>query len=145
MGNQDSGMPDLSRGYWGLTVVDHDHEEIHLTKKYYAFGQLSRYIRPGYRIFATTEKGMLAAYSDEEKKLVIVAVNVEETEVEAGFSLGGFQYDGGMAQVIRTSQSENWATLSPIPVQQDMLRTTLAPYSITTFIIDHVTIPGEGK
>jgi O-glycosyl hydrolase len=145
MGNQDSGMPDLSRGYWGLTVVDHDHEEIHLTKKYYAFGQLSRYIRPGYRIFATTEKGMLAAYSDEEKKLVIVAVNVEETEVEAGFSLGGFQYDGGMAQVIRTSQSENWAALSPIPVQQDMLRTTLAPYSITTFIIDHVTIPGEGK
>jgi O-glycosyl hydrolase len=145
MGNQDSGMPDLSRGYWGLTVVDHDHEEIHLTKKYYAFGQLSRYIRPGYRIFATTEKGMLAAYSDEEKKLVIVAVNVEETEVEAGFSLGGFQYDGGMAQAIRTSQSENWAALSPIPVQQDMLRTTLAPYSITTFIIDHVTIPGEGK
>jgi O-glycosyl hydrolase len=88
---------------------------------------------------------MLAAYSDEEKKLVIVAVNVEETEVEAGFSLGGFQYDGGMAQAIRTSQSENWAALSPIPVQQDMLRTTLAPYSITTFIIDHVTIPGEGK
>ena len=145
MGNQDSGMPDLSRGYWGLTVVDHDNEEIHLTKKYYAFGQLSRYIRPGYRIFATTEKGMLAAYSDEEKKLVIVAVNVEETEVEAGFSLGGFQCDGGMAQVIRTSQSENWAALPLIPVQQDMLRTTLAPYSITTFIIDHVTIPGEGK
>ena len=140
MGNQDSGMPDLSRGYWGLTVVDHDKEEIRLTKKYYAFGQLSRYIRPGYRILGTTEKGVLAAYSEEEKKLVIVAVNAEEADLEVGFSLAGFRYSGGSAQVIRTSQEENWAQLSEIAVQRDMLRTTLAPYSITTFVIEDVTI-----
>ena len=140
MGNQDSGAPDLSRGYWGLTVVDHDNEEIILTKKYYAFGQLSRYIRPGYRILTTTDKGILAAYSDEEKKLVIVAVNTEETDVEVGFSLAGFNFTGGTAQVIRTSQDENWAELPDIAVQADMLRTTLIPYSITTFVIDNVTI-----
>ena len=140
MGNQDSGMPDLSRGYWGLTVVDHDKEEIHLTKKYYAFGQLSRYIRPGYQILTTTQKGVLAAYSQEQKKLVIVAVNTEETDFEVGFSLEGFCYDGGMAEVIRTSQDENWAVLAGIPVQKDMLRTTLAPYSVTTFIIENVTL-----
>ena len=141
MGNQDSGMPDLSRGYWGLTVVDHDQQEIYLTKKYYAFGQLSRYIRPGYRILTTTNQGILAAYSEEEQKLVIVAVNVEETDVEAGFPLAGFLFGGGTAQVIRTSQEENWAELPPIPAQQDMLRATLAPYSITTFIIDNITLP----
>ena len=140
MGNQDFGMPDLSRGYWGLTVVDHDNQEIHLTKKYYAFGQLSRYIRPGYRILAAMGHGMLAAYSEEENKLVIVAVNAEETEREVGFSLAGFRYGGGTAEVIRTSQNENWAMLPEIPVQVDMLRATLAPYSVTTFIIDNVTI-----
>ena len=140
MGNQDFGMPDLSRGYWGLTVVDHDHEEIHLTKKYYAFGQLSRYIRPGYRILNLGGKGMLAAYTEEEHKLVIVAVNVEERDVEVGFSLESFRYDGGTARVIRTSQSENWAELPAIPVQADMLRATLAPYSVTTFVIDGVTL-----
>ena len=140
MGNQDFGMPDLSGGYWGLTVVDHDNEEILLTKKYYAFGQLSRYIRPGYRILTTTETGVLAAYSDEEKKLVIVAVNTEETDVEVGFSLTGFCYDGGTAEVIRTSADENWATLPEIPAQTDMLRTTLAPYSVTTFVMDNVSV-----
>ena len=140
MGNQDFGMPDLSRGYWGLTVVDHDNEEILLTKKYYAFGQLSRYIRPGYRILTTDAKGVLAAYSEEEKKLVIVAVNVEETDVEVGFSLEGFRYGGGTAEVIRTSQDENWAVLPGIPVQKDMLRTTLAPYSVTTFVVENVTL-----
>ena len=140
MGNQDFGMPDLSRGYWGLTVVDHDNEEIHLTKKYYAFGQFSRYIRPGYRILTTTERGVLAAYSDEEKRLVIVVVNTEETDFEVGFSLEGFCYDGGTAKVIRTSANENWAELPGIPVQKDMLRTTLPPYSITTFVVDNVTL-----
>lgn len=140
MGNQDSGAPDLSRGYWGLTVVDHDKEEIILTKKYYAFGQLSRYIRPGYRILTTTQKGVLAAYSDEEQKLVIVAVNDEETDVQVGFSLAGFRFDGGTAQVIRTSQNENWAELPRIPVQKDLLRATLAPYSITTFVVENVIL-----
>ena len=140
MGNQDFGMPDLSRGYWGLTVVDHDQEEILLTKKYYAFGQLSRYIRPGYRILTTEAGGVLAAYSEEEKKLVVVAVNAEETELAVGVSLEGFCYDGGTAEVIRTSQDENWAALPEIPVQQDMLRATLTPYSITTFVINDVTL-----
>ena len=140
MGNQDFGMPDLSRGYWGLTVVDHDNEEIRLTKKYYAFGQLSRYIRPGYRILTTVDQGVLAAYSEEEQKLVIVVVNVEETDALVGFSLAGFHYDGGTAEVIRTSQSENWAELPAIAVQKDLLRAELAPYSITTFVIDNVTI-----
>ncbi len=141
MGNQDFGMPDLSRGYWGLTVVDHDRQEIHLTKKYYAFGQFSRYIRPGYRILTTGGNGVLAAYSDEEQKLVVVAINTEETEREVGFSLAGFRYGGGSAEVIRTSGEENWAVLPGIPVQQDMLRAALAPYSITTFVVDNVVLP----
>ena len=83
---------------------------------------------------------MLAAYSDEEKKLVIVAVNVEETDVEIGFCLEAFRYAGGTAEVIRTSQTENWAELPEIPVQKDMLRTTLAPYSVTTFVVNNITI-----
>ncbi len=141
MGNQDSGAPDLSRGYWGLTIVDHDNEEILLTKKYYAFGQLSRYIRPGYRILNPGKMGVLAAYSDEEQKLVIVVVNTEEKDVEMGFSLEDFRYAGGMAEVIRTSQEENWAVLPEIPVQADMLRTTVAPYSVTTFVVNDVTLP----
>ena len=140
MGNKDFGMPNLSSGYWGLTVVDHDHQQIILTKKYYAFGQLSRYIRPGYRILTTTQKGVLAAYSQEEQKLVIVVVNDEETQVEAGFPLDGFRYVGGTAAVIRTSQTENWAQLPEISVQADMLRTVLAPYSVTTFVIDNIDL-----
>ena len=47
-GKKDSGMPDITKGFWGLAVADHDNQSIILTKKYYVFGQFSRYIRPGY-------------------------------------------------------------------------------------------------
>ena len=49
-GKQDKGMVNLNGGYWGVAVADHDKNEIILTQKYYAFGQFSRYIRPGYTI-----------------------------------------------------------------------------------------------
>ena len=83
---------------------------------------------------------MLAAYSDEEQKLVVVVINEEAAEVEAGFSLDGFLYDGGVAEVIRTSLNENWAQLPQIAVQSDMLRAVLAPNSITTFVVSNVLL-----
>ena len=47
MGNVDSGFPSTDNGYWGVAFADHDEKEIYLSKKYYGFGQFSRYIRPG--------------------------------------------------------------------------------------------------
>ena len=143
-GNQDTGMPDTTQGYWGLAVADHDNEKIILTKKYYAYGQFSRYIRPGYTIFADSNDDVLVTYSPDEKKLVIVAVNNAETETELKISLEAFEYDGGMAKVIRTSGEleggENWAELPDAEVAKDVFRVGLKGYSITTFIIDGVTI-----
>lgn len=143
-GNQDTGMPDTTQGYWGLAVADHDNEKIILTKKYYAYGQFSRYIRPGYTIFADNNDDVLVSYSPDEKKLVIVAVNNAGTETELKVSLEGFDYAGGTARVIRTSGEleggENWAELPDIEVDKDVFGVNLKGYSITTFIIDDVTL-----
>ena len=143
-GNQDTGMPDTTQGYWGLAVADHDSEQIILTKKYYAYGQFSRYIRPGYTIFADNNDDVLVTYSPDEKKLVIVAVNNAEAETELKISLEAFDYAGGTAKVIRTSGEleggENWAEIPDVEVAKDVFRTGLKGYSITTFIIDGVEI-----
>ena len=45
-------MVNVNRGFWGVAVGDHDKNEIILTQKYYAFGQFSKYIRPGYTIIS---------------------------------------------------------------------------------------------
>ena len=140
-GKQDSGMPDLSCGYWGFAVCDHDKQEIILTKKYYAFGQFTKFIRPGSTIIASSKK-TLAAYDATKKQLVVVAVNDEAEEVPLMLDFTAFKKTGGSAEVVRTSGSlregENWASLPAASITKGKMNVILAPYSVTTYVIDGV-------
>ncbi|MBR7085299.1 MAG: discoidin domain-containing protein [Oscillospiraceae bacterium] len=135
-GNKDKGMVNTQGGYWGVAVADHDNNNIILTKKYYAFGQYTRYIRPG-MIMLNSSGSTVTAYDPQKKQLVIVAYNDWSAPREMNFDLSGFSGVGETAQVIRTSNSESWKTLSDIPVSGDMLSVSLAPQSVTTFIINN--------
>ncbi|NLT09557.1 MAG: alpha-L-arabinofuranosidase, partial [Ruminococcus sp.] len=73
-GKKDKGMVNTSGGFWGLAVADHDKNDIILTKKYYAMGQYSRYIRPGMTMLKVSDNSM-AAYDEKNGQLVIVAYN----------------------------------------------------------------------
>lgn len=137
-GNQDSGMPDISKGFWGLAVADHDNNKIILTKKYYAFGQYSRYIRPGMTMLKSSGS-TLAAYDKENKQLVVVALNTSGGNKDVEFDLSGFGSIGSKAQVIRTSLTENWKNVGDLTTTGSGLQAALAPNSVTTFIIDDVT------
>lgn len=139
MGNQDSGMPDLNQGYWGLAVADHDHQEILLTQKYYAMGQFSRYIRPGDTIIHCGED-VLAAYNQESGRIVVVAVNDAAEERHIPIRFEDFERVPAAAQVIRTSgdhvQGEKWADAGSVPVVDGVLDGVLKAHSITTFIME---------
>lgn len=142
-GNKDSGMPNLSGGFWGLAVADHDKDTIVLSKKYYAYGQFSRYIRPGYTILYTMSESAMAAYSEENKQLVIVAINKDADAKIANITLDGFVWEEGTkASVIRTSgdmaTGENWAELPAVEVGAEGLSVTLKEFSITTYVIDGI-------
>ena len=139
-GKKDSGMPNISRGFWGLAVADHDKKDIILTKKYYAFGQYSRYIRPGFIMLKTSDT-IVAAYDPKGKQLVIVATNVgDQRELE--FDLSEFDSIGNSVHVIRTSGSmangENWKNVGDIATNGNGFKAVLAPLSITTYIVDGV-------
>ena len=140
-GNKDSGMVDLNGGYWGVAVADHDNEKIILTQKYYAFGQFSRYIRPGYTIIQGNDDSV-AAYDSEGKRLVIVAINTEETEKSVDFNLETFSAVGAKVKVIRTSGSvsdgEKWAELDDIATNGKGFIANLKENSVTTFIVEGV-------
>lgn len=142
-GKQDFGMVDLNKGYWGATVVDHDNQKIILTQKYYAIGQFTRYIRPGDTLIHT-DTNSLAAYNSEKKQLVIVAINGKEEDTEYFFDLSAFAKIGTTAQQIRTSGSlkngEHWTQLEDIKLDKTGLFTSLKANSVTTFIVEDVTL-----
>lgn len=140
-GKIDSGMPDTEKGYWGLAVADHDNNKIILTKKYYAFGQFSRYIRPGSKILASSDNTM-TALDEKNDRLVIVAVNTSGNSKDINVDLSQFSQIGDAVSVVRTSgnmlDGENWKEISPIKTDKDGFNSSLLANSVTTYIIDDV-------
>ncbi|WP_374972135.1 xylosidase/arabinofuranosidase [Blautia producta] len=138
---------DMNSGYWGIAIGDHDNEDILLTKKYYAYGQLSRYIRPGYTIIGSSDD-TLAAYDPEGGKVVVAAVNTSGEDKTWKFDLSSFSTMGDNVTAIRTSGSlkdgENWADVSSdgdiiADTAKKSITATLKANSITTYIVDGVT------
>lgn len=142
-GNKDSGMVDLSGGFWGIAVADHDKEEIILSQKYYGMGQFTRYIRPGYTLI-TCGSDSLAAYDSESGTLVVVAVNPTAADKTADIDLSQFEKLGQRVKVVRTSggsrNGERWAELDDIYAYDGGFVATLKANSITTYIMEGVTM-----
>lgn len=137
-GNKDKGMVNVNGGFWGTAVADHDNNEIILTKKYYGFGQYTRYIRPGMTMLKSS-RTTLAAYDKENQQLVIVAYNTSGSAKDMYFDLSGFDTTGDTAQIIRTSATENWANAGTAKTSGGSLSVSLPANSISTFIIDGVS------
>ncbi len=140
-GRQDSGMIDVNQGFWGTAVADHDNDDIILTQKYYAFGQFSRYIRPGYTLI-NCGNDALAAYDKESGTLVVVAVNTSAQNKNANIDLKQFKSIGTTVNVVRTSGSmedgEHWAELKDIYTYESGFVAELKANSVTTYIIEGV-------
>ena len=137
-GNKDGGMVNTAGGYWGTAVADHDNNKIIFTKKYYTFGQYTRYIRPG-MIMLESSRNTLAAYDPELGRVVVVAYNLGGSASDIKLDLSGFASVGTSAQAIRTSLTENWKDLGTIALKGNALETSLAANSVTTYIIDGCT------
>ena len=132
--------------FWGIAVADHDTSELLLSKKYYAFGQFSRYIRPGYAIIGSSDQ-TVAAFDPKEKKVVVVAMNTAAEDKNWKFNLQDFSEIGSRVTAIRTSgdmaSGENWADVTSsaniaVDTATNTVTTTLKANSITTYIIEDV-------
>ena len=138
LGRKDmNNLFNLNEGFWGCAVADIDREEYILTQKYYAFGQFSRYIRPGMKI-VLIDSDSIAAYDSKNGILTIVSVNCQAAEIAVKFNLCDFP---GLSVVerIRTSgdsqTGEKWAKLSPLTVTENSFETNLKGNSVTTFVL----------
>jgi O-glycosyl hydrolase len=133
------GIPDLNQGFWGTAFADMDKEEIYLTQKYYAFGQFSRYIRPGMNV-VHTDKTSLGAYDKDTGRLVLVCVNTKAYDEEITIDFKSFLKCEYKITPVRTSGSlsdgEHWNELDSFTADGNQFSYTLKGNSVTTFIID---------
>ncbi|WP_026651444.1 glycoside hydrolase [Butyrivibrio proteoclasticus] len=129
--------------FWGIAIADHDTEELLLTKKYYAYGQFSRYIRPGYCIIESSDTSV-AAYNPEDGSIVIVAINTNSDDLKWEFDLSDLDVSGKSITAIRTSgameDGENWADVTDsdgivFDESAGSFTAVMKGSSITTYII----------
>ncbi len=135
MGNNDFGIPDTNKGFWGLAFADHDEEEIILTKKYYAMGQFSKYINVNDTILHVDENVLCAVNENEVK---FVAANSNSTENTIIIDLNDTNRNYNQVKTVRTSgdmvSGENWRDLPIEDFTNNIYEAKLKPNSITTFI-----------
>ncbi len=129
-----------SNGFWGVCYADMNEETIVKTKKYYAFGQYTKFIRPGDNLIATEDGYTTAAYNDEERQIKIVSFNTSAEDREVCFDLTAFETSGECVKVIRTSgdyeTGENWAQLADLEVVDGKVRATIKGNSVTSFVVN---------
>ena len=136
-------MHDITGGFWGTAVADHDNDTIILTQKYYGFGQFTRYIRPGATLIHCDDN-TLAAYDREKQELAIVAINPNSADKMFNFDLSQFESFGSEVSATRTSgdsaSGEKWAQLEAVKAHSEGFVAQLKGNSITTFVIKDVVM-----
>jgi glucuronoarabinoxylan endo-1,4-beta-xylanase len=111
--------------------------DLELTKKGYAMGQFSKFVRPDYvRSDATANPSagvLVSAYKDSaNSRFVIVAINLGTADIRQPFTI----QNQSLTQLIphRTSADENLAQLGAVDVVAGSFSYPLRGRSITTFV-----------
>ncbi|HEY8942782.1 MAG TPA: glycoside hydrolase, partial [Polyangiaceae bacterium] len=125
---------------WGLLHTDFTggDQAALVTKKYHAFSQYTRAIRPGYQQLDIGHTEAVAFFGSGT--LVIVQRNAANSDATFTYDLGSFASVGAQATVHRTSASEDYAALPARCISEKKLVATVARQSITTFVIPGVAL-----
>lgn len=110
-----------------------------LNEKYYAMGNFSKFIRPGYQFVGMSDGNSIAAY-DGKGTVVIVSVNATGNSQSYSYQLQNFSAGNWQVVPHRTSGNENLAQLTSFSANGSFSY-ALPGNSITTFVL---TAGGSG-
>jgi glucuronoarabinoxylan endo-1,4-beta-xylanase len=118
--------------------IDMNKKTYTVDKRLFTIGNYSRFVRPGYFRIRTNSELMagvlVSAYKSEpEKKMVVVVIN--ENVIPRKMELDLVGVNATSAVPCRTSATEDLATLPELKITDNKLRATLAPGSVTTFVV----------
>ncbi len=149
--------PDVPGFGWGLLNANYvdTHDSfmpgentplVRVNRKFFVYGQFTRYIRPGSHFIDIGDGDSIAAYDGASHKLVIVTVT-RDLDKEARYDLSKFNAVGQSVQRIATTTAPgngvpDWkehADILRLDYQtQKVFAVTLYPRSVYTFVIENV-------
>jgi len=126
-----------SNNNWGLIHADLEggSHSWALTKKYHAFAQFTRHIRPGSVILSGTAPNLIAALDRQRHQLVVVICNPTDQEQALSLDLREFSSGSMPVKVVRTAASEDQSELAEGKMEKGVLETASPAQSVTTYIV----------
>ncbi len=138
-GPEDGGkLTDL----WGLAWADiapGGTGALTFPSRYYALGNYSEFVHPGYRMIGNSDGNTFTAYDPASRTAVIVATNPGTSAEPVDYDLSGFTALGTSATPHQTDATENLAQLPAVAITGGQLSASLPPQSITTYVIPNTT------
>ena len=126
----------------GLIYYDPDYatngnQTLYFTKRYYALGQYSKFVTPGSVAHNVTgaPSGVEVSSYDRDGQWVVVVNNQNTTATSLNLHFNS-RTPLRAAQAVRTSATENWAKAAAPDVSGSTVSASLAPRSITTYVLD---------
>lgn len=126
----------------GLIYYDPDYakngnQTLYFTKRYYALGQYSKFVRPGAALHDVTgaPDGVEVSAYDRNGGWVVVVNNHNATDTALNLHFNS-RTPVRATRAVRTSADENWAKVAKPSVAGGTVSATLAARSITTYVFD---------
>ena len=109
-------------------------KEIQCSREYYALGQFSKFMRPGYIRVASHSLNpditVASAVNPETGKIVTTVINNSDSDLTT--KITGFS--SGSASAYRSGEGEDIAKLSDVAIANGIAEVTLKAKTVTTFV-----------
>ena len=125
-------------GYgWGCVDVDLNNRKTNavVNRKYYMFGQFTRFIRPGMVMLPCTDPNSISAYDTNLNRLVIVTMNPSNQAQSVTHNLSFWTTVGSSVTSVSSDQNaRNWVYGSAVAANKQFTFKML-PQSVNTFLV----------
>ncbi|MBR5536264.1 MAG: RICIN domain-containing protein [Clostridia bacterium] len=120
-------------GYWNIMSIDKETSEIHKTKKYYAYMQFTKFIRPGDTLVKTDYSNIVSAINEEEGKVVFVITNTDSAKKVYDFNLENLGMQIESVQTYETTKTRDFELAA---VKETAKGIEVPAYSVVTVVVN---------
>ncbi|GAA4908249.1 glycoside hydrolase [Streptomyces coeruleoprunus] len=123
--------------YYDENYATTGNQKLYMTKRYYALGQYSKFVKPGAVAHNVTgaPAGVEVTAYDHNGRWVVVVNNHNTTATELALHFNSKAGALKPQRAVRTSATENWAPAAAPVVHGSTVSSTLPARSITTYVL----------
>lgn len=120
-------------GYWNILSINKETSEINKTKKYYAYKQFTKFIRPGDTLVKTDYSNIVSAINEEDGKVVFVITNTDSAKKVYDFNLENLGMQIESVQTYETTKTRDFELAA---VKETATGVEVPPYSVVTVVVN---------